>query len=49
MEFQAASTDGTNAWVDPNREIIALAFTQTPSGQPSFNRFVEVVKLAVER
>ncbi len=41
-------SDGTNAWLDPGLGVIALAFTQTPRGQPSFERFRELVIMAVE-
>ena len=39
---------GTDAWVDPERGIIGLAFTQTPRGRALTRRFRELVNLAIE-
>jgi CubicO group peptidase (beta-lactamase class C family) len=44
-----SGSDGTNAWIDPDREIIGLVFTQTPAGRNPFDRFRRLVTLAVER
>ena len=41
-------SDGTNAWVDPERQIIGLVFTQTPRGRSSLDRFRELVNLSIE-
>ena len=41
-------SDGTNAWLDPEREIIGLVFTQTPRGRPPLERFRQMVNLAIE-
>ena len=41
-------SDGTNAWIDPERQIIGLVFTQTPSGRNPLNRFRQLVNLAME-
>jgi CubicO group peptidase (beta-lactamase class C family) len=41
-------SDGTFAWVDPERRIIGLVLTQTPRGRNPRQRFVELVKLAIE-
>lgn len=41
-------SDGTNAWIDPEREIIGLVFTQTPRGRNPLQRFRELVKLSIE-
>ena len=41
-------SDGTNAWIDPEREIIGLVFTQTPGGRSPLNRFRQLVNLAIE-
>jgi len=41
-------SDGTDAWIDPERGIIGLVFTQTPKGRPSVSRFREIVNLAIE-
>jgi len=42
-----SGSDGTNMWIDPEREIIGLVFTQTPRGRPSIDRFRELVNLSV--
>lgn len=41
-------SDGTNAWVDPERGIIGLVFTQTPRGPNPLGRFRELVNLSIE-
>ena len=41
-------SDGTNAWLDPEREIIGLVFTQTPRGRVSLDRFRQLVNLSIE-
>ena len=41
-------SDGTDAWIDPERELIGLVFTQTPRGRPSLARFRELVNLSIE-
>ena len=41
-------SDGTNAWVDPERGIIGLVFTQTPRGRVSLDRFRQLVNLSIE-
>ncbi|MEM1094328.1 MAG: hypothetical protein AAGJ10_06965 [Bacteroidota bacterium] len=41
-------SDGTDAWIDPERGIIGLVFTQTPQGRPPVDRFRELVNLAVD-
>ena len=46
--FGHGGSDGTDAYVDPERGIVALVFTQTPMGRPSFARFRQLVGLAVE-
>jgi CubicO group peptidase (beta-lactamase class C family) len=46
--FGHSGSDGTNAWVDPEREIIGLVFTQTPRGRPPLDRFRQLVNLAIE-
>lgn len=43
-----SGSDGTNAWVDPERGIIGLVFTQTPSGRVSLDRFRQLVNLSIE-
>ena len=41
-------SDGTNAWIDPERELIGLVFTQTPRGRNPLQRFRELVNLSIE-
>lgn len=43
-----SGSDGTNAWIDPERGIIGLVFTQTPEGRPPLDRFRQLVNLAIE-
>lgn len=45
---QHGGSDGTNAFIDPERGLIGLVFTQTPRGRPSFARFREMVNQAIE-
>ena len=46
--YSHGGSDGTNAWLDPEREIIGLVFTQTPRGRPPLDRFRQMVNLAIE-
>jgi CubicO group peptidase (beta-lactamase class C family) len=46
--FGHSGSDGTDAFVDPERGLIGLVFTQTPRGRPPFRRFQELVQLGVE-
>ncbi|WP_423925055.1 serine hydrolase domain-containing protein [Candidatus Palauibacter sp.] len=46
--FGHGGSDGTNAWLDPEREIIGLVFTQTPRGNNPLERFRELVNLSIE-
>ncbi len=41
-------SDGTDAWIDPEREIIGLVFTQTPRGRNPLDRFRRLVNLSIE-
>ncbi len=41
-------SDGTEAWIDSEREIVGLVFTQTPRGRNPLARFREIVNLAIE-
>ncbi len=41
-------SDGTNAWIDPERALIGLVFTQTPRGRNPLQRFRELVNLSIE-
>jgi len=46
--FGHSGSDGTDGFADPETGLVALVFTQTPSGRPPFARFRELVKLAIE-
>ncbi len=46
--FSHGGSDGTNAFVDPGRQLIVLVFTQTPRGDNPVGRFLELVNLAAE-
>ena len=46
--FSHGGSDGTNAFVDPNEQLIVLVFTQTPRGNNPVRRFLELVKLAMD-
>ena len=46
--FSHGGSDGTNAFVDPNRRLIVLVFTQTPRGDNPVRRFLELVNQAVQ-
>ena len=46
--FSHGGSDGTNAFVDPNRQMIVLVFTQTPRGNNPVGRFLELVYQAIE-
>ncbi len=46
--FSHAGSDGTKAWVDPSRELIVLAFTQSPGGENPADRFFETVLSACD-
>lgn len=45
--FSHGGSDGTFAWVDPNRQIIGLIFTQSPGGKNPKDKFMELMKLAI--
>ena len=47
--FSHGGSDGTNAFVDPSRQLIVLVFTQTPGGRSPVRRFLDLVNLAIER
>jgi CubicO group peptidase (beta-lactamase class C family) len=47
--YAHGGSDGTFAWVDPGRQIIGLVFTQTPAGRNPRDKFMELVKLAVDQ
>ncbi len=44
--FSHTGSDGTAAWVDPNRNLIVLVFTQTPRGANPTAKFLELVRAA---
>ena len=46
--FSHGGSDGTNAFVDPSRQLIVLVFTQTPGGRNPVRRFLDLVNLAIE-
>ncbi len=46
--YSHGGSDGTNAWIDPEREVIGLVFTQTPRGRPPLDRFRQMVNLAID-
>ena len=45
--FSHTGSDGTGAWVDPNRDLIVLVFTQTPGGRNPRGKFLELVRSAI--
>ncbi len=45
--YSHGGSDGTNAFVDPNQDLIVLVFTQTPGGRNPVGRFREIVNLAI--
>ena len=47
--FGHTGSDGTAAWVDPEDQLIVLAFTQSPAGSRLRDRFFKLVQLAVEK
>ena len=46
--YSHGGSDGTDAFVDPSRNLIVLVFTQTPRGPNPLGRFREIVNLAIE-
>jgi CubicO group peptidase (beta-lactamase class C family) len=47
--YSHGGSDGTYAWVDPSNQIIGLVFTQTPRGRNPRQKFMELVRLAIEQ
>ena len=47
--FSHGGSDGTNAFVDRDNQLIVLVFTQTPGGRNPVRRFLNLVDLAIER
>ena len=46
--YSHGGSDGTFAWVDPERNVIGLVFTQTPRGENPVARFQKLVNLAID-
>ena len=46
--YSHGGSDGTDAFVDPSRNLIVLVFTQTPGGPNPLARFRQIVNLAIE-
>ena len=45
--FSHGGSDGTNAWVDPNNNLIVLVFTQSPGENDLRNRFFKLVQTSI--
>jgi CubicO group peptidase (beta-lactamase class C family) len=45
--FSHGGSDGTQAWVDPNRKLIVLVFTQTPDGENPASKFLQLARSAI--
>ncbi len=45
--YSHGGSDGTYAWVDPNREIIGIVFTQTPGGRNPRAQFKRVIEASL--
>lgn len=45
--FSHTGSDGTAAWVDPDRELIVLVFTQSPGARSLRTRFMRLVRLSI--
>ena len=46
--YSHGGSDGTFAWVDPEREVVGLVFTQSPGGRLMHERFQKLVAAAIE-
>ena len=46
--FSHTGSDGTAAWMDPTEKLIVLVLTQTPRGANPRNKFVGLVRSAVQ-
>ena len=44
--YSHGGSDGTMAWVDPARDLLVLAFTQSPGGKNPSAQFLELVQAA---
>ncbi len=47
--YSHGGSDGTFAYVDPGNEIIGMIFTQSPGGKNPQQRFMNLIKLAVNK
>ena len=47
--FSHGGSDGTHAWVDPQRELIGIVFTQSPGGKNPREQFARVVHAACRK
>jgi len=45
--FSHGGSDGTEGWVDPDRNLIVLVFTQNPDGQNPGAKFLQLVQSAI--
>ncbi len=45
--FSHTGSDGTAAWVDPERDLIVLVLTQTPRGRNPRDKFFELVRSSI--
>ena len=46
--FAHSGSDGTAAWVDPENQLIVLAFTQSPAGSKLRDRFFKLVQVSIQ-
>ena len=46
--YSHTGSDGTFAWIDPERRLIGMVLTQTPRGATMRDRFKALVELAIE-
>jgi len=47
--YSHGGSDGTNAYVDPVNDIVGIIFTQSPGGRNPQGRFMELIKLSINR
>ncbi|HEY7473704.1 MAG TPA: serine hydrolase, partial [Vicinamibacterales bacterium] len=46
--YSHSGSDGTMAWIDPKREIIAMVLTQSPGGNNPTAEFRKLIELSVD-
>jgi D-aminopeptidase len=46
--YSHSGSDGTKAWIDPQRKLIVLVFTQSPGGDNPRDRFFDIVLAACD-